>query len=105
LDSVIIRAFEQYGLVPRTGDVVAIASKIVSIAEGQLIELNSVCPSKFASVLAAKWSLDKRLSQIILDEADVILGGVKGFMLTIKYGILTPNAGVDQRLHGQSLQT
>jgi len=84
-------------LTPQTGDVIVVASKIVSIAEGRLIPVNSVRPSKFANLLGAKWNIDKRFSQIIVDEADAILGGVNGFVLTIKHGILTPNAGVDQK--------
>jgi coenzyme F420-0:L-glutamate ligase len=39
--------------------------------------------------------MDQRLATIVLNEADQVLGGVNGFLLTIKNGILTPNAGVD----------
>jgi len=97
LDSVIIHAFEQHDLTPHTGDVVAVASKIASISEGQTIQLDLVQPSKLADLVSARWSIDRRLAQIIIDESDAILGGVKGFVLTIKHGILTPNAGVDQK--------
>jgi coenzyme F420-0:L-glutamate ligase len=97
LDSIIIHAFEQHALTPHTGDVVSVASKIASISEGQIIQLDLVQPSKLADLLSDRWSIDRRLAQIIIDESDVILGGVKGFVLTIKHGILTPNAGVDQK--------
>ncbi len=39
--------------------------------------------------------MDRRLAEVVLSEADEILGGVPGFLLTIKNGTLTPNAGVD----------
>jgi F420-0:gamma-glutamyl ligase len=39
--------------------------------------------------------MDERLAAEILNEADEILGGVYGFLLTVKNGIITPNAGVD----------
>ena len=97
LDSVIIDAFEEHGLTPHTGDVASVASKIVSIAEGQIIQFDLVQPSKLADLFSARWSIDRRLAQIIINESDAILGGVKGFVLTIKHGILTPNAGVDQK--------
>lgn len=35
------------------------------------------------------------LAQVVLNEADVVLGGVRGFLLTVRQGILTANAGVD----------
>jgi F420-0:gamma-glutamyl ligase len=35
------------------------------------------------------------LAAVVIDEAEQILGGVNGFLLTVKNGILTPNAGVD----------
>jgi coenzyme F420-0:L-glutamate ligase/coenzyme F420-1:gamma-L-glutamate ligase len=76
---------------------VSVASKIASISEGQIIQLDLIQPSKLADLLSARWSIDRRLAQIIIDESDAILGGVKGFILTIKHGILTPNAGVDQK--------
>jgi len=48
-----------------------------------------------AKRLARKWKIDPYLTAIVLREADEILGGVPGFLLTVKHGILTPNAGVD----------
>jgi coenzyme F420-0:L-glutamate ligase len=39
--------------------------------------------------------MDQRLGAIVLEEADRILGGVRGFLLTVKNGILTANAGID----------
>jgi F420-0:gamma-glutamyl ligase len=45
--------------------------------------------------LAREWKIDPYLTAVVLREADGILGGVPGFLLTMKKGILTPNAGVD----------
>jgi coenzyme F420-0:L-glutamate ligase len=39
--------------------------------------------------------MDERLAAVVMNEADQIIGGVNGFLLTVKNGILTPNAGVD----------
>jgi coenzyme F420-0:L-glutamate ligase/coenzyme F420-1:gamma-L-glutamate ligase len=42
-----------------------------------------------------RFRINPTLTQVVVDEADEILGGVNGFLLTIKFGILTANAGVD----------
>jgi len=42
-----------------------------------------------------EWNIDRRLATVVLDEADTVLGGVRGFLLTIRDGILTANAGID----------
>lgn len=77
------------------GDVVALASKVVSLCEGRVVRLGDVQVSARARQLGERWNVDERLSSIVLDEADSVLGGVNGFFLTIKNGILTANAGVD----------
>ena len=41
--------------------------------------------------------MDSQFVQIVLDEADTILGGVKGALLTIKNGDAVANAGIDQK--------
>ena len=51
------------------GDVVVIAQKIVSKAEGRLVPLASVTPSKEAIDLAAKTEKDPRLVEVILRES------------------------------------
>lgn len=45
--------------------------------------------------MARKWNMNRHLTAVVLSEADEVLGGVPGFLLTIKNGTLTPNAGVD----------
>ncbi len=95
LETIILRALKNRNLSLVDGDVVAVASKIVSICEGRIVKLSHVRSSVAAKRLARRWEMDERLTEIVLDEAERILGGVKGFMLTIKNGILTANAGVD----------
>jgi coenzyme F420-0:L-glutamate ligase len=77
------------------GDVVAVASKIVSTCEGRVIKLEKVKVTTTARRLAKKYEIDERLTTIVMNESDEIFGGVKGFLLTLKTGILAPNAGVD----------
>ena len=73
----------------------AVASKIVSICERRVARFADIRVSALATRLSRRWRLDKHLAAVIVEEADEILGGVNGFLLTVKKGILTPNAGVD----------
>lgn len=95
LDSIILRALQDHHLKLRDGDIICVASKVVSIAERRIVHLNQKQVSNKARTLAVKYRLSGQLAQIVLEEADAILGGVRGFLLTAKQGILTPNAGVD----------
>jgi F420-0:gamma-glutamyl ligase len=61
------------------------------------VKLADIKSSKQANALARKWAIRKELAQVVIDEADAILGGVKGFVLTLKEGMLTANAGVDAK--------
>lgn len=79
----------------RNGDVVCVASKVVSTSEGRIEFLDRQHVYGRARALAKKFQIDPELTQIVVNETDEILGGVRGFLLTIKLGILSPNAGVD----------
>ena len=95
LDSIILRALQDYHLRLRDGDILCVASKVVSTAERRIVYLNQRQVSNKARTLGVKFRLSGQLAQTVLEEADMILGGVTGFLLTVKHGILTPNAGVD----------
>jgi len=79
------------------GDVLAISSKIVATAEHRTRKLSSVKPSKKTEKIAARFGLEPRFAEIVLQQADKVYWGVPGALLTLKEGILTPNAGVDQK--------
>lgn len=81
----------------QTKDVLAVSSKLVSISEGRIRDLAHVTPSVKARKLAADYSLNPEFAQTILDEANRVLGGVKGALLTIKNGDAVANAGVDRK--------
>lgn len=95
LNELVDRALRRKDLSLRNGDVLAVASKIVSSCENRIFKLDTVRVSAKAIRLSERWKIDRRLASIVLREADYILGGIRGFLLTIKDGILTANAGVD----------
>lgn len=79
----------------REGDVVVIAETALATVEGAVIALDSIAPSPEAKDLGARYALDPRVAQVVLDESDRVVGGIDGFLLCLKNGTLLPNAGVD----------
>jgi coenzyme F420-0:L-glutamate ligase len=79
----------------RDGDVIVIAESAVATAEGREIRLQDVVPSQRAEEVAQTYAMDPRLAEVVLRESDAVVGGIPGFLLTLKNGTLLPNAGVD----------
>ncbi len=96
LGSEVWAAIERSGVVIEDRDIFVISSKYAAISEGRMIDLSTVNVGSGARMLATKYELDPALAQVVLDESDQILGGIKGFLLTIVSGTLAPNAGVDR---------
>jgi coenzyme F420-0:L-glutamate ligase len=105
LNELVDRALRRKDLGLRNGDVLALASKIVSFCENRTLKLDTVRVSAKAIRLSERWTIDRRLASIVLQEADCILGGMRGFLLTIKDGILTANAGVDLKNSPRGMAT
>jgi coenzyme F420-0:L-glutamate ligase/coenzyme F420-1:gamma-L-glutamate ligase len=80
----------------REGDVLVISSKFMAISEGRVVRLDSVKPGARAKRLSKKYGMSPEFCELIARESDEILGGVKGFILTLRDGLLTPNAGIDR---------
>jgi len=87
---------EKLGGRMRDGDVLVISSKFVAVSEGRVVKLGSVKAGLCAKQLAAKNRMDERLCELVLRESDAIVGGIPGFVLASKDGLLTPNAGIDK---------
>lgn len=97
LFALIVNAFESSAIRPRAGDVIVIAQKIVSKAEGRLVELASVKPSPHALALAAEVEKDPRLVEIVLSESRRVVRKGPGVLITEHYlGFVMANAGVDR---------
>jgi len=79
------------------GDVLALASKIVSYAQGRVVKLSNIKPSKEATKLAKKYSLEPEFAELVLLEAGKVYGGVEKAVLTLKDCVMTPNAGIDYK--------
>jgi coenzyme F420-0:L-glutamate ligase/coenzyme F420-1:gamma-L-glutamate ligase len=80
----------------RPTDVLAIAHKVVSKAEGRIVALTSVTPGEEARALAAEHGKDPRHVQVVLDESVEILRADRGRLICrTRHGFVCANAGVD----------
>jgi coenzyme F420-0:L-glutamate ligase / coenzyme F420-1:gamma-L-glutamate ligase len=79
------------------GDVLVIAHKVVSKAEGRVRRLEEVEPGEEARALADEHRKDARLVQAVLDESAEVLRAVAGTLVCVTHhGFVCANAGVDQ---------
>ena len=79
------------------GDILAVAQKIVSKAEGRQVDLATVEASDEARRLAAETDKDPRLVQLILDESTEVVRKKPGVLIVRhKLGLVGAHAGVDQ---------
>jgi coenzyme F420-0:L-glutamate ligase/coenzyme F420-1:gamma-L-glutamate ligase len=80
----------------RPTDVLAIAHKVVSKAEGRLVALDDVVPRDDARRLAAEHGKDPRQIEVILGESAEILRADRGRLICrTRHGFVCANAGVD----------
>jgi coenzyme F420-0:L-glutamate ligase/coenzyme F420-1:gamma-L-glutamate ligase len=81
----------------RDGDVLAVAHKIVSKAEGRVRALADVAPGSRARTLAAEHGKDPRLVELILEESERVVRADAGRLICrTHHGFVCANAGVDQ---------
>jgi len=79
------------------GDVLVIAHKVVSKAEGNVRRLEDIEPGERALALADEHRKDPRLVQAVLDESAELLRAVDGTLICVtRHGFVCANAGVDQ---------
>ena len=95
LTDAVIQALEESHSSIKDGDVLVVSSKFVSVSEGRFRELSEVMTTSRARKLAARFEMRPELAQLVIEESDSIIGGVRGFLLAINNGVLAPNAGID----------
>jgi coenzyme F420-0:L-glutamate ligase / coenzyme F420-1:gamma-L-glutamate ligase len=96
LHSTIIEAMSASGEMLQNGDVVAVSSKYTAISEGRVIALADIQVGVEAAEIAERYQMNPVMVQLVIQEADHVFGGIPGFLLTQKDGILSPNAGIDR---------
>jgi coenzyme F420-0:L-glutamate ligase/coenzyme F420-1:gamma-L-glutamate ligase len=80
----------------RSGDVLVVTHKIVSKAEGRLLDLRAVEPSALAKEFAARHGKDPRQIEVVLRESRRIVRMDRGVIISeTRHGFVCANAGVD----------
>jgi coenzyme F420-0:L-glutamate ligase/coenzyme F420-1:gamma-L-glutamate ligase len=97
LPALILAGLDRAGQVLRDRDVVVVAQKIVSKAEGRMVDLGDVVPSARAIALAAEVGKDPRIVEVVLSESTKVVRSRPNLMIMQhRLGFVMANAGVDQ---------
>ncbi len=96
LCTIVLDALAGEGETLAAGDVLVLAQKIVSKAEGRLIDLATVRPSDAARALADETGKDPRVVELILRESDRVVRARPGLIIVRhRLGYVLANAGID----------
>lgn len=96
LGSLIARAMRDMGFEVFDKDIIIIAQKIVSKAEGRCLRLDSITPSRRAREWAALYDKDARMVEAVLNESRRIVRMERGVIISeTHHGFVCANAGVD----------
>lgn len=97
LNTMILAAISHSQIEIQNDDILVVTHKIVSKAEGRVINLASIKPSTKAIRMAEEHDKDPRVMELILNESTQILRAKKGIIISeTKHGFVCANAGVDQ---------
>jgi coenzyme F420-0:L-glutamate ligase/coenzyme F420-1:gamma-L-glutamate ligase len=92
----LLDALSRAGLQLADSDVLVIKHKIISKAEGRIVALDSVQPSRHAAEWAARYNLDARVVELALRESGRIVRQENGILITqTRQGLVCANSGVD----------
>ena len=94
--AMIVAAGRQTGVAIEDGDVLVVTQKVVSKAEGRIVDLAGITPSPFAEAYAAEFEKDPRQIEVVLWESRRIVRQQHGVMICeTRHGFVCANAGVD----------
>jgi coenzyme F420-0:L-glutamate ligase/coenzyme F420-1:gamma-L-glutamate ligase len=97
LVEMIASSLKQNGVESRAKDVLVVAQKIVSKAEGRMVDLATIKPSARAIALATEVDKDPRLVEVILSESVRVVRARRNVLIVEhRLGFIMANAGVDQ---------
>ena len=96
LVEIIQQALVRASLRLQDGDILVLAQKIVSKAQGRLVELSSIDPSQEALQLAEQTEKDPRILELVLRESKEVLRTRPGTIIVEhRLGFICANAGID----------
>src|SRR6516162_2170669 len=96
LGAIAVEAFVANGVVPEKGDVLVVAQKVVSKAEGRYVDVAAVEPSARAIDLAREVDKDPRFVEVVLSESKRVVRHRPGLLIVEhNLGYVMANAGID----------
>ena len=96
LGEILLASLQNARITPDDGDILVLAQKIVSKAEGRLVNLSNVKPTKEALELAKRSEKDPRLVELILRESREVLRVRPGTIIVEhRLGFVCASAGID----------
>ena len=97
LAALIAKGLDQTRVTLQNGDIVLVCQKIISKAEGRMIDLKTIEPSPFAKQYAARWEKDPRAVELVLRQTNRIVRNDRGVLIVeTGPGFVCANAGVDE---------
>jgi coenzyme F420-0:L-glutamate ligase/coenzyme F420-1:gamma-L-glutamate ligase len=97
LAALLARGLDHTGFKLERGDVLVVCQKVVSKAEGRLVDLKDIEPSAFAKNLALRWEKDPRAVEVVLRQTSRIVRNDHGVIIVeTGPGWVCANAGVDE---------
>ncbi len=97
LAGVLADGLEAAGIAPERGDVLVIAQKIVSKAQGRYVDLAGITPGPRALELSALTNKDARLVELVLRESTEVVRARRDVLIVRhKLGFVMANAGIDR---------
>jgi coenzyme F420-0:L-glutamate ligase/coenzyme F420-1:gamma-L-glutamate ligase len=96
LGAIAVAALAANGRLPEAGDVLVVAQKIVSKAEGRYVDVTTIEPSERAIALAAEVDKDPRFVEIVLSESKRVVRHRPGLLIVEhRLGLVMANGGID----------
>jgi coenzyme F420-0:L-glutamate ligase/coenzyme F420-1:gamma-L-glutamate ligase len=92
----LLQALRQHKLAFEPGDILVVKHKIVSKAEGRIVDLATIKPSATSIAWAMKYKLDARVIELALRESRDIIRSKNGVLITeTRHGFICANSGID----------
>ncbi len=96
LAATLLAALREQGLSLAGGDILVVKHKIVSKAEGQLVELDRIKPSASSRRWARRYKVDARVTELALQQSIRVVRRERGVLITeTHHGLVCANSGVD----------
>ena len=99
---ILINSLKEANITIENGDILVISEKVVATSQGRIVNLSEIEKiSEKAINLSKEYDMDERFVELILQEAKMILGGMKHVILTKVNDFLIANSGIDQSNAGE----